>query len=179
MCSSDLGFALSTTTSLLTSTGELIASEMGFSMARALDPESGVDSSVIAQLLQVVGFVTILQFDLHHEALRLLQETHRACPIGQPFEIEPIWEGIRTLIAGSIVLAVQYGMPVLGLMLLLSTGTVLIGRAVPAINLQEFAFAARVLLALGVMPMLLGTGAPFLLQTFRSIFDGAAAMFGG
>ncbi len=172
-----LGFALSTMMSLLTSAGELISSEMGFSMARAIDPESGIDGAVLSQLLQVLGFLLVLQFDLHHEALRVLEETFRSCPVGQPFDIEPIWNGIRTLVTGSIVLAVQYAMPVIGLMLLLSTGMVLLGRAVPAINLQEFGFALRVLLALGVMPVLLGQGAPFLVQTFRSILDGAAAMF--
>jgi flagellar biosynthetic protein FliR len=174
-----LGFALSTMTSLLVSAGELISSEMGFSMARAIDPESGIDGAVLSQLLQVVGFLLILQFDLHHEALRVLEQTYRSCPVGQPFDIEPIWNGIRTLVAGSVVLAVQYGMPILGLMLLLSTSMVLLGRAVPAINLQEFGFALRVLLALGVVPVLLGQGVPFLLQTWRSILDGAEAMFQG
>ena len=174
-----LGFALSTMTSLLVSAGELISSEMGFSMARTIDPESGVDGAVLSQLLQVLGFLLILQFNLHHAALRVLEQTYRSCPVGRPFDIEPIWNGIRTLVAGSILLAVQYGMPVIGLMLLLSTGMVLLGRAVPAINLQEFGFALRVLLALGVLPVLLGQGAPFLLQTFRSIVDGAEAMFQG
>lgn len=174
-----LGFALSTMMSLLTSAGELISSEMGFSMARTMDPESGIDGAVLSQLLQVLGFLLVLQFDLHHDALRVLDDTFRSCPVGRPFDIEPIWNGIRTLVTGSIVLAVQYAMPVIGMMLLLSTGMVLLGRAVPAINLQEFGFALRVLLALGVMPVLLGQGAPFLVQTFRSILDGAAAMFAG
>ena len=92
-----LGFALSTMTSLLVSAGELITSEMGFSMARAIDPESGVDGAVMSQLLQVIGFLMILQFDLHHDALRVLESTFRSCPVGQPLDIEPIWNGIRTL----------------------------------------------------------------------------------
>jgi flagellar biosynthetic protein FliR len=172
-----LGFALSTMTSMLVSAGEIVSSEMGFSMARTMNPESGIDATVVSQLLQVVGFLMILQFDLHHEALRVLEQTYRACPIGQPFDLEPICLGLQTLIGGSVQLAVQYCFPILGLMLLLSVGMVLLGRAVPQINLQEFGFALRVLLALGAMAWFLVEGAPFLLHTFHAILDGARDMF--
>lgn len=172
-----LGFALSTMMSLLTSAGELISSEMGFSMARTMNPESGIDAAVVSQLLQVVGFLLVLQFDLHHDALRVLENTYRACPIGQTFAIEPIWEGLRTLVAGSVELAVQYAFPILGIMLLLSVGMVLLGRAVPSINLQEFGFALRVLVALLLLAFFLVEGAPFLVHCFRAILDGSDAMF--
>ncbi len=172
-----LGFALSTMTSLLISAGEVVSSEMGFSMARTMNPESGADATVISQLLQVLGFLLILQFDLHHDALRVLEQTFRACPVGETFDIVPIWEGLRQLVAGSVQLALQYVFPVLGVMLLLSVGMVLLGRAVPNINLMEFGFALRVIVALGFLAFFLAEGAPFLIQTFRAILDGTAAMF--
>ncbi len=172
-----LGFALSTMTSLLVSAGEIVSSEMGFSMARTMNPESGIDAAVMSQLLQVLGFLLILSFDLHHDALRVLEQTWRACPVGQPFDITPIWEGLKALVGGSVELALQYSFPILGLMLLLSAGMVLLGRAVPAINLMEFGFALRVLLALGAMAYFLAEGAPFLVHTFRAITDRAGAMF--
>ena len=172
-----LGFALSTLTSMLVSAGEIISSEMGFSLARTMNPESGTDATVVSQLLQVVGFLMILQFDLHHEALRVLEHTFSVCRVGQPFAIEPIWLGLQALIGGSVVLAVQYAFPVMGLMLLLSVAMVLIGRAVPAINLMEFGFALRVLLALGAMAWFLVSGAPFLIKTFHALLDGAMSMF--
>ena len=50
-------------------------------------------------------------------------------------------------------------------------------RAVPSINLMEFGFALRVLVALGALALFLGEGTPFLLQSFRGILDRAAAMF--
>jgi flagellar biosynthetic protein FliR len=172
-----LGFALSTMTSLLVSAGEIVSTEMGFSMARAMNPESGVDATVVSQLLQTLGFLLILHFDLHHDALRVLEQTYRACPIGQPFDLEPIGAGLTELVSGSVVLALQYAFPILGIMLLLSVVMVLLGRAVPSINLQEFGFALRVLVALGALALFLGEGTPFLVQSFRAILDRAAAMF--
>ncbi|MGK0264251.1 MAG: flagellar biosynthetic protein FliR, partial [Planctomycetota bacterium] len=43
-----LGFALSTMTSMLVSAGEFISSEMGFSMARTINPETGVSGTVVS-----------------------------------------------------------------------------------------------------------------------------------
>ena len=93
-----LGFALSTMTSMLVSAGEFLSSEMGFSMARTINPESGVNGTVISQLLQVVGFLLILSLDLHHEALRVMEQTFHACPVGEPFDFLPIWNGIVALV---------------------------------------------------------------------------------
>jgi flagellar biosynthetic protein FliR len=166
-------------TSLLVSAGELISSEMGFSLARTMNPESGVDATVVSQLLQVLGFLLILQFDLHHDALRVLEHTYRACPIGQPFDIEPIWLGLQRTGRRQRRARGAVRFPILGLMLLLSVGMVLLGRAVPNINLMEFGFALRVLLAIGAMAYFLGEGTPFLLQTFRSVLEQSAPMFGG
>jgi flagellar biosynthetic protein FliR len=174
-----LGFALHALTTVLTAAGEVVSTEMGFSMARIVNPESGVDATVVSQLFSVFGFLLILQFDVHHEALRILEQTWRACPVGQPFALEPIWNGIRLLISHSLLLALQYSFPILGLMLLLTLGMVLLGRAVPAINLMEFGFTARVLAALAVVGWFLTEGTPFLLRAFTDLMAGARAMFPG
>ena len=172
-----LGFALSTMTSMLVSAGEFISQEMGFSLARTMNPETGVSGTVVSQLLQVMGFLLVLSLDLHHDALRIMEMTFDSCRVGEPFEFMPIWHGILTLVGGSVRLALQYSFPILGTMLLVSTGLVLLGRAVPAINLMEFAFALRIILALGGLTIFIVEGAPFLIQTFRNILDTAAAMF--
>lgn len=172
-----LGLALSTLTALLVSAGEIVSSEMGFSMARMMNPESGTDATVMSQLLQVFGFLLILEFDLHHEALRVLEQTFVACRVGEPFDLLPIWEGLRAMVGGCVAIALQYSLPMLGVMFLLSVGMVLLGRAVPAINLMEFGFALRVLIALGAMALFLTKGTPFLLQSFHALLDQARAMF--
>ncbi len=174
-----LGLAMTTLTSTLISAGEVISSEMGFSLARTMNPESGADATVVSQLLQVFGMLLILQLDIHHEALRIVGETFRACPVGQPFDVEPICRGLVTLVAFSVEAALRYSFPILGIMLLLSVGMVLLGRAVPAINLMEFGFALRVLVALGVTAFFLVEGTPFLLQIFATLLDGTREMFPG
>jgi len=172
-----IGFAIGLMLQFLVASGEIIANEMGFAMARSMNPESGIDSSVMSQLFQLIGFLLILHYDLHHDALRVLEETYRACPVGASFDLEPVYNGLRVLITGSIVIALEYAFPILGVMLLLTVGMVLLGRAVPQLNLMEFSFAARVLLALGAATWFLADGTPFLLDSFRFFLDGATTLF--
>ena len=46
-----LGFAISTLMSMLIIAGEVISMEMGFSMARSINPESGTNATVVSQFL--------------------------------------------------------------------------------------------------------------------------------
>jgi flagellar biosynthesis protein FliR len=174
-----LGFVLSTMTTLLVSAGEFISSEMGFSLARTMNPETGVSGTVISQLLQVTGFLMILSLDLHHDAIRILDLTFHSCKIGEPFDYQPIWDGVLTLVGSSVKLALQYSFPILGTMLLISAGLVLLGRAVPAINLMEFAFALRIMIALTGLSLFITEGGPFLIKVFAGILNRAAEMFAG
>src|SRR5262249_25887052 len=71
-----LGFATGLLLHVLVAAGEIVGNEMGFAMAHTINPESGADSTVVAQVFQVFGFLLILQFDLHHEVLRVLEHTY-------------------------------------------------------------------------------------------------------
>jgi flagellar biosynthetic protein FliR len=172
-----LGFAVSLLTMMLVSAGEIVSSEMGFAMARTMNPESGASATVVSQLFQVFAFLLILHFNLHHEVLRILADTFRSIPVGSTFDIAPICHGLLGLVSAMLVMALQYAFPVLSVMLLVTVGLVLLGRAVPAINLMEFSFAARILLALLASAWFLAEGSPFLIRSFGSLLEGAAALF--
>jgi len=172
-----LGYAMSLLTAMLVASGEIVSAEMGFAMARTMNPESGADATVVSQLFQVFAFLLILHYDLHHEVLRILEHTFHSIPIGTAFDIAPIAQGLLAMVSAMLVMALQYALPVLGVMLLVTVGLVLLGRAVPAINLMEFSFAARILLALLASAWFLAEGSPFLTRSFASLLESAAALF--
>lgn len=171
------GFAISLMTTALVTAGEIISHEMGFSLARTMNPETGHGSSVISQLLQTVGALLILQLNIHHEVLRLLGLSYETLRIGGPFDIEPMFRVLTSLIGKSMVVATEYALPVLGVMLLLTSVLVMLARAVQHINLLEFTFGVRILLALFSSAYFLVDGAPFLEQAFAEMIAEARLMF--
>ena len=76
-----------------------------------------------------------------------------------------------------MVIATEYALPVLGVMLLLTSVLVMLARAVQHINLLEFTFGVRILLALFSSAYFFSEGAPFLVQAFAEMIAEAAKMF--
>ncbi|MCR9247959.1 MAG: flagellar biosynthetic protein FliR [bacterium] len=174
-----LGFCFATIYAMLTIAGEVISMEMGFSMARTINPDTGTNATVISQLLQVLGALAVFMLDLHHEALVIAKQTFDGLPVGKPFDYLPIWAGIQEILSSVIQLALRLAMPIIGIMLLVSSGTVLIGRAVPSINMMEFAFGLRILMALGMLGFFIVEGMPFVVASFETLFSRVAVTFGG
>ncbi len=171
------GFALGLMTTALLSAGEIISHEMGFSLAKTINPETGHSSSVISQLLQVIGALLIFQLNIHHEVIRVLGLSYETLRVGEPFDIKPIFLVLTTLIGKSMVIATEYALPVLGVMLLLTSVLVMLARAVQHINLLEFTFGVRILLALFSSAFFLVEGTPFLIQAFAEMIAEARKMF--
>ena len=171
------GFGLGLMTTFLVSAGEIISHEMGFSMAKTINPETGHTSAVFSQILQTIGALLILQLDIHHDVIKVLGRSYEILQIGQPFDIEPIFKVLTTLIGKSMVIATEYALPVLGVMLLLTSVLVMLARAVQHINLLEFTFGVRILLALFSSAFFLVEGTPFLIQAFAEMIVEAKRMF--
>ena len=171
------GFALSLMTTALVTAGEIISHEMGFSLSRTMNPETGHSSSVVSQLFQTMGALLILQLNVHHDVLRVLGSSYEALRIGQPFDIGPIFVVLSSLVGKTLLVAMEYAIPILGVMLLLTSVLVMLARAVPHINLLEFTFGVRILLALLSSAYFLVRGAPFLEQVFAEMIGEARLMF--
>lgn len=171
------GFAVSLMTSLLISAGEIISHEMGFSLARTMNPESGVSSSVVSQFFQAIGALLIFQLNVHHEVIRLLAFSYERVPTGQPYDTGPMFGVLTSLVEKTLLSAVQYALPILAVMMLLTSVLVMLARAVPNINLLEFSFGLRILLALFSASYFLGQGAPFLERVFAEMLAEARLMF--
>ena len=171
------GFAVGLLTAALASAGELISNEMGFSISQIVNPETGKTSAVISELFEVTGFLLIFALDLHHQVLHVLGNAYEVLPVGQEFDLAPIWGKLNASIADTLEYALRYAMPVLGVMLLSTAALVMLSRAVPNINLMEFSYGARILLAVLSSAYFLAEGTPFLTGMFETLLERAKGLF--
>lgn len=162
-----LGFAASSMIFMLGIAGEVIAHEMGFSMSRIMNPETGTATTAMAQLFEIMGFMLIFQLDLHHELLQILRRTYEFVPVGEAFDFSVVYANLANLVARAIDFGLQYAIPIFGVMILLTVTLVVLARAVQNINLMEFSFGLRILLAFAASIYFLVEGEPFL----RFVFD--------
>ncbi len=171
------GYAVGLLSATVAAAGELISHEMGFSMATIVDPETGQSNPVVSQLFEVVAFLLIFALDLHHEILRVLGATWTFVPTGAPVDLTAVAPRLAELVALSLGFALRYALPVLGVMVLTTAALVMLSRAVPNINLLEFSFGARILLALLAAIWFLAEGQEFLVGAFETLLGRAAVLF--
>lgn len=171
------GFSLHAIVSILGIAGEIISHEMGFAMSRVLNPVTGNQSTAMAQFFEVMAYLLIFQLNMHHEFVYALQGAYEYLPVGSPIPIAAMWANLQVMMAESIDFGLRYAIPIFGVMLLLTVTLVILARAVPNINLLEFSFGLRILLAMFASIYFLGEGQPFLVETFEYVFANARTLF--
>lgn len=173
------GFAVRLLMVILAIAGEIISQEMGFTMSRVMDPDTGVASTSMAQLFEVIGILLIFQLDLHHEMLRVLQHTYELVPVGEGFDFGVVYANLADMVAKAIEGGLRYAIPIFGVMLLLTATLIVLARAVQNINLMEFSFGLRILLALSASIYFMSEGTPFLARVFDDLLLDAHGLFEG
>lgn len=143
-----LGFMLQLVLLAVRVAGEMVGQEMGFMVARQVDPTNGISSTLITSLYENLFLLVLLALDGHHWLLRSLERSFVFAPIGRlelgqrmaPTAISMFSEMFR---AGLVFAA-----PVMVFLLLVSLLIGLLSRAVPGLNVLEVGFTLRVLVAL-------------------------------
>lgn len=172
------GFAVNIISQAMAVAGEIISHDMGFAMSQMMDPVTGRSHTVMSQLLQVIVILTIFALDIHHDFLRVLVVLYEKVPVGQGYEIEPVFENLNSLISFALEFAMRYAFPIMGVLVLLTAVLVMLARAVQNINLMEFSFGLRILVAIFAAIYFLAEGMPFLIAFAGEVVERATNLFG-
>ena len=173
------GFAVSMIVHAMAIAGEILNHDMGFAMAQVMDPITGRSHAVMSQFFQTIVILMVFGLNFHHGIIRVLARTYELIPVGQGFNIEPVFHRLNDLISFSISSALRYAFPVMGILVLLTAVLVMLARAVQNINLMEFSFGLRIVLGIFSAIFFLGEGMPFLQLLIETILVAAADLFEG
>lgn len=77
-----IGIVLLLAFNVITFAGGQISFMMGFSLASAIDPQSGVSMPIISQFLSLLGLMILFAFDLHHWLLLFIESSLISVPLG-------------------------------------------------------------------------------------------------
>ena len=131
--------------------GELIGQEMGFLVARQVDPTSGVASSLVTSLYENVFLLAMLALNGHHWLLRSLEHSFELAPVGRLTLSARLAPTAQAMFAEMFRAGIVFAAPVLVFLLLVSLLIGLLSRAVPSLNVMEVGFTLRLLVALSAL----------------------------
>ena len=146
-----LGIATSVVFEAVQMAGQILSVQMGYSLINILDPNTQVDTTVIAMFHQSIAMLIFLRLDVHLWLIRAIGNSFAYLPPGsakltQPFTFMLIGSGAAILLTG-----VQIAAPVLSATLLTDVVLGLLGKASPQLPLMMLGPAVKSLLGLAIL----------------------------
>lgn len=146
-----LGFLLHLATVAVHVAGEMVGQEMGFLVARQVDPVTGVQTALTTSLYENLFLLSVLSMNGHHWLLRSLGESFERAPLGE-LALGSGLARTTTMMFGQMFEAgIVFAAPVMVFLMLTSIGIGLLARVVPQLNVLEIGFTVRLLVAMGAM----------------------------
>jgi flagellar biosynthetic protein FliR len=131
--------------------GQVLSTQMGFSLVNLLDPQTQADSTVVAMFHQTIAMLIFLRLDVH---LWLLHALGRSFQLLPPGSISLSGDfALATVRAGGTVFALglQMAAPVFSATLLTDIVLGLLGKAAPNMPLMLLGPPIKTLLGLAVL----------------------------
>ena len=151
--------------------GELIGHEMGFAMARQIDPESGIQTPLVTRVYETFFLLALLAMDGHHWMIRALGESFARAPVGDVALGGGTIDLAQRLFSQMFAAGLTFAAPVMVLMVLVSILMGLLARVVPTLNVLEVGFSVRIAMALVAMFVFAPLMAPIMQELGTRLFS--------
>jgi len=129
---------------------------MGFSLASAIDPQSGVSMPIINQFLSILALMILLVFDLHHWILLYASESISRVPLGG-FIMAPslFWYVIHAM-SNMFVVGFMIAFPITALSMLADVIFGMLMKTMPQFNLLVIGMPIKIAVSFVVLMATLG-----------------------
>lgn len=163
-----LGLSLCLLNELASLAGQLLGMQFSFSLVNLLDPNSEVQTPLLAQMLSLLEITVLLAAGLHRTILAALLHTFAVVPLGAGLAPRDAGLHLVTAMSGVFVAALQLAAPVISATLLVEVGIALMSRVSPQLPVLALSVPAKTVIGYG---MLLGSMALWP-AFFEARFDG-------
>ena len=146
--------------------GQIGGFQLSFSLVNVLDPQTNVDTPVLANFEQLATLFLFLQMNVHHWILRAIQKSFERVPLGSvSFSVEQV----RVLFhaAGGMWLAgLQLAAPLLLATVVIDVTVGFVSKAAPQVPVLFLSVPMKTLLGFGVLAASLGLWPGFFERQF-------------
>jgi len=146
-----VGIVLQLAYNVITFAGGQISYMMGFSLASAIDPQSGVSMPIISQFLSLLALMTLFALDLHHWILLFVDHSLKTVPLGGFMVTQNFFHYIMHATANMFLVGFMIAFPILALSLLADVIFGMLMKTMPQFNLLVIGFPIKIMVAFAVL----------------------------
>jgi flagellar biosynthesis protein FliR len=131
--------------------GQVVGTQLGFSMANMIDPMSQVETTVISVFHQTIALLMFLQMNVHLRLIQALARSFRYLPAGSAFTMHVPAQQLLHAAAGMFLVALEIAAPVMLATMLTDVTLAFISRSSPQLPVMLMGFSVKGLLGFAVM----------------------------
>jgi len=146
-----IGIVLLLAYNVITFAGGQISFMMGFSMASAIDPQSGVSMPIISQFLSLMALMVLLALDLHHWMLMFIDNSLSTIPLGGFVMSEDLFNYIIHATSRMFLVGFMIAFPIIALSWLADVIFGMLMKTMPQFNLLVIGFPIKIMVAFSVL----------------------------
>jgi len=146
-----IGIILQIAYNVITFAGGIISHMMGFSMASAIDPQSGISMPIISQFLSLMGLLVLFSIDLHHWILLFVDASLQKIPLGGFIMEENLFNYIINATANMFVVGFSIAFPLIALALLQDIIFGMLMKTMPQFNILVIGFPIKIMVGFAVL----------------------------
>ncbi len=153
--------------------GQIIAMQMGLSLAQIFDPSQEIQGAIVGGFLAVLGTTMIFATDMHHLLLTALRDSYFLFAPGGAVNVGDMAETMIATLSFAFSLGVRLAAPFIVFGLVFYAGAGILNRLMP--QAQVFFMLMPANLVLGLMLLMLTTG--LMMTVFLGAFEERLGVF--
>lgn len=146
-----IGIVLLLAYNVITFAGGQISFMMGFSMASAIDPQSGISMPIISQFLSLMALMVLFALDLHHWILMFIDHSLKSVPLGGFLMTEDMFHYIMHATSNMFLVGFMIAFPIIALSWLADVIFGMLMKTMPQFNLLVIGFPIKIMVAFAVL----------------------------
>jgi flagellar biosynthetic protein FliR len=137
--------------------GHLSGYQIGFSYGATIDPQNGVQNTVLAALYGMLATLGFLAINGHHMLLRALAASYTGLPIGMGQVNASLLTSVRDILGLVFTVGVRLAAPIVIVLLIVEIAVGLVSRTSPSLNFLIVGYPLRLVVGLVVLAAVVGT----------------------
>jgi len=149
--------------------GNIIGTQMGFGMARVMDPMTGSQFSVVAQFFNILVLLLFIATNMHHLFISAIVVSFEKIPLLQCYLSPSLFQYIIKITSDLFLLAMKFGAPIIAILLFVTAAFGMINKSVPQLHIMIIGMPLKITAGLIAIGLILPTFIMMLKRTFPLI----------
>lgn len=166
-----LGFVTLLAFSAISMAGQLIDTHLGFGLVHMLDPQSGMEVTLMGKFKNILAIIIFFTIDGHHALISIVAGSFDHIPAGNVRLGTVVTLGMIELFVNYFILALTIAIPIIAASIIVEMVFGIIVRTVPQMNIFVLGIPIKIVIGLIAIYLLIPVYVAFMGDMFGDMMD--------